>query len=153
MCARVSLAASRTEMPFSSCCYFFMFAVLSAAAAAVCLCHTVRFCRCCSHGIAGAVRGDLRFVTDTNGASVCACGRIVLWACHPERNEGRFQTELPLGFQERTRSIAAAVLQQQQCSNTSEPRNARRHRKACVAPRQLATRAISRQTYPEGDIL
>ena len=37
----------------------------------------------------------LRFVTATNGAPVCACVRI-MWACHPEHNEGQIQPALAL---------------------------------------------------------
>ena len=65
-------------------------------AASVCLYHTVRFfLRCGSHGITVAVLQGLRFVRATNGFSVCACVRI-MWACHPEHNEGPFQPALPL---------------------------------------------------------
>ena len=31
----------------------------------------------------------LRFVTVTNGASLCACVRN-MWSCHPEHNEGQY---------------------------------------------------------------
>ena len=52
--------------------------MLSAAAAAgVCLHHTVSFWRCGSHGITVAVLQGLRFVTATNGDSACAWVRIM----------------------------------------------------------------------------
>ena len=46
-----------------------------------------------------------------NGASVCTCERI-MWACHPEHNEGRFHPTLPLKDQKRPRRTAAAVQHQ-----------------------------------------
>ena len=57
--------------------------------------HTVSFSRCGSHGMAVAVLQSLSFAISTNRVSVCACVRI-MWACHPEHNEGRFQPTLPL---------------------------------------------------------
>ena len=64
----------------------FIFAKLSAAAAAVCLDHTGSFWRCGSHGTTVAVLQcflvlhGVRFVTATSGAPDCVCVRI-MWVC------------------------------------------------------------------------
>ena len=78
---------------------FFVLAVLSAAAA-VCLYHTVSFWPCGSHGRTVAVLRGIRFVTATNGASVCACGRS-MWACHPQHhvNQAQIPTRTSSEFQ------------------------------------------------------
>ena len=103
---------------------FFVLAVLSAAAA-VCLYHTVSFWPCGSHGRTVAVLRGIRFVTATNGASVCACGRSIGRAILSTMStRHKFQPALPLNFRSiHPRSTAAAQQQQQRC-NTCEHRNA-----------------------------
>ena len=92
----------------------FIFAMPSGAA--VCLYHTVIFLRCGSHNITVALLQGLRFVTATNGASVCACVRI-MWQCHSVHNERQFQPTLPLNF----KSIRA--VQRQRYNSGTTPVN------------------------------
>ena len=87
--------------------------MLSAAAAAgVCLHHTVSFWRCGSHGITVAVLQGLRFVTATNAVLLCMCmcayfcGRAVL------KQRGTLPAHTSSEFQKHPRSTAGVQHQQ-----------------------------------------
>ena len=59
-----------------------------------------------------SILDGIRFEPTSNGASVRACVRS-MWAFHPERNQGQFQSTLPLNF----KSIRA--VQQRYSSSSS----------------------------------
>ena len=106
------------------CNLFFVFAIHACLLLLLCACITPKafdVVGCGSHGItAVAVLQGLRFVTATNGASVCACVRI-MWECHPEHNEGHFPiSTLPLMTS--YKSIRAV---QQRYNTTSSPSSTR----------------------------
>ena len=102
------------------CNLFFVFAIHACLLLLLCACITPKafdVVGCGSHGItAVAVLQGLRFVTATNGASVCACVRI-MWQCHSVHNERQFQPTLPLNF----KSIRA--VQRQRYNSGTTPVN------------------------------
>ena len=92
--------------------------------------------------IVEAVFQGLLLVTDTNGASVCAC----VYVGHPGQNEGRSQPTHSL-------STAAAAQQQQQWYITSESRKTPLHRNACVPSFQLVTPpGVQVEHIPKGNL-